>query len=373
MHILFVNSIQMFGGGEVWMLRALTGLCERGHEVFLLCRPDTRLEHVARSRGIAVFTCRFGGDFNPFAIVHVARLLKREKIQVVLTNMDKEFRIAGLAAKLAGGVSVFPRRGIDYPLKNKIHYRLIYTHLAKAVIANSKATKQALLRNAPWLPKDKVRVIYNGIDPTPFYGPQQADTRSAWRIAAQEPIIGFVGQLDERKGIDDLLTAFAIVAEKVPDAHLVLVGEGPLAQVIENFGIQHRLTDRIHLPGFCADISPVMKAIDVLVLPSLWEGFGIVLIEAMAAGKPAITTNVSSMPEIVVHEKTGLVVPVRQPQALADAMLRIVCDKSLAKEWGEKGRQRVEQEFHIEKMLSRLERLFSGQPFSENENEESMA
>lgn len=348
----------MFGGGEVWMLRALDELKNRGHTVVLLCRPQTELAARAEEQGITVFRIKVRGDFGPLTILRTVRLLKKEKVDVVLTNMDKELRFAGIAAKLSGYGVVIPRRGIDYPLKNKLHYRLSYNWLAHCIIANSQATKAALLRNAPWLDPQRIHVIYNGIDPRPFEQPSEAEIRSSLKVAHDEPLIGFVGQLDERKGIACLLEAFARTAAKFPRAHLLLAGEGPLKAEIERFAGQAGLSGRIHLPGFQKNMVEVMKAIDLLVLPSLWEGFGIVLIEAMTAGKPVVTTNVSSMPEIVVEGETGRLVPVNDSPALSAAMNELLENPALAKQWGENGRKRVKEKFTIQRMIDQLEKLF---------------
>lgn len=358
MRILFINTIQMFGGGEVWMLRSLKALRDRGHQVFLLCRPGVLLEQRAKEAGIRVFTFQVRGDFGPLSILRTARLIKRENIQIILNNMEKELRFSGVAAKLVGNCVVISRRGIDHPLKNKLRYRFTYNVLADGIIANSRATKASLLKNAPWLNPDRIKVIYNGIDPEPFLQPPVYDLKEKLGLAPQARIIGFVGQLDERKGIDTLLASFEIVASENADVHLVLAGEGAKRAAIEQFARQHNLTARIHLLGFQKDITDIMKGIDALVLPSLWEGFGIVLIEAMAAGKPAITTNVSSMPEIVVDNETGRVVPVNDEKALAAAMQQIVRNPQLARQWGAKGRQRVLELFTIDRMIDELEDYF---------------
>ncbi len=357
LRILFVNSIQMFGGGEVWMLRTLALLKEKGHRVWLLCRPGTRLAQEALRQGIAVRTMRMRGDFDALSIWQVFRLIKRLRIQVVLTNMDKELRFAGIAARLAGVGAVFPRRGIDYPLKDRWRYRFAYNKLASMVIANSKATARALRRNAPWLPEERIAVIYNGIDPAPFVSGSPR-LRQEYRLPAHARVIGFVGQLDERKGICYLLQAFAEVHRRHPETVLLVVGEGPLREWIVTTAAAYGLARAVILTGFREDVPAVMRSIDMLVLPSLWEGFGIVLIEAMAAGRPVVTTAVSSMPEIVLHGRTGLLVPPGNAQALAEAVCALLEDPARAKRMGRAGQVRVSEHFADQRMLRELEGLF---------------
>ncbi len=358
MRILFIDTIQMFGGGEVWMLRTLQGLRKRGHHVALLCRPHTEVGKRAEDKDIPVFRMQVGGDFGPITILRTIRLLRREKFDILLTNMDKELRFAGLAARIVGRIIVIPRRGIDYPLKNKMRYRFAYNKLADALIANSEATKTALLRNAPWLNAKRIHVVYNGIDPKPFMDGAEINLRKEWGLGDDALIIGFAGQLDERKGIDCLLQAFARTAAIYENVHLVLAGQGPLASRIEKFAGENHLAKKIHLPGFLDKIENFMKSIDIFVLPSLWEGFGIVLIEAMAAGKPAITTDVSSMPEIVLDGKTGKIIKVNDVDALSQAMNDLLKDNKLRKLLGQEGQRRVLEKFSIDRMLDSLENLF---------------
>lgn len=358
MKILFANTIQMFGGGEIWMLRALSALRARGHEVALLCRPGTLVGEKATALGIRVHYLAVRGDFGPLTIFRAARLLRHHRYQIVLTNMDKELRFMGIAARIAGRCRVIARRGIDYPLKNRWHYRFSYNRLAAAVIANSKATKTSLLRNAPWLDPARIHVIYNGIDPEPFLAEPDGSFRRKLRIEEGAPLIGFVGQLDERKGIDWLLPAFKMVHAQRPDCRLVLVGQGPLRDKILSWCWENGMAEAVVLPGFTGEMDAVMRDIDLLVLPSLWEGFGLVLIEAMAAGKPCVTTAVSSMPEIVMDGVTGRVVPVQDSRALGEALLEVVNNPERAEAWGEAGRRRVLHFFTLQRMTDQLETLF---------------
>jgi glycosyltransferase involved in cell wall biosynthesis len=355
MRLLFINSIQMFGGGEVWMLRTLRALQERGHQVWLCCRPETELAKHAVAQGVSVKLLTFRGDFDPFTIARLAWFMKQERIEVVLTNMDKELRLGGIAAKIAGVHAVIPRRGIDYPLKNRWRYRFAYNVLAARLIANSAATKQALLLNAPWLDPERIEVIYNGIDMQPFLQPGQRCLRTEWGIPPEAPLLGFVGQLDKRKGVDVLLEAFARVHRQAPKARLVLVGRGPLQEMIESEVHRQNWGSTVLLPGFIDDVVSVMQAIDILLLPSLWEGFGIVLIEAMAAGKPAISTNTSSMPEIIVDGQTGYLVPPGDAETLANRAIALLQNSSLREQFGRAGRERVAALFTLERMIEQLE------------------
>ncbi len=357
LRILFANSIQMFGGAEVWFLTIARALRQRGHWVGLVCRRATELAARAREEGIPVFPFRFGADVGPLSVARACSLLRRLRPQAVITNQDKELRTFGLASRLTGIGAVVHRRAIDHPLKNNLRYRLTYTWLARAVVANSESTRRTLVQSAPWLERQRLEVIYNGVDPRLFEGGPDPELRATWGCGDGCTVVGFVGQLDERKGIQILLPAFERVAARVPGARLVLVGRGPLASLVEQFQRNSPVGGRVVLAGFQRDIPRIMRSIDVLVLPSLWEGFGIVLIEAMAAGKPVVASDVSSIPEIVVADRTGLLVPPNDVEALARALERVLGDCALAARLGAAGRVRVRELFTLDRMVDRWERL----------------
>lgn len=356
MRILFINSIQMFGGGEVWLLTMMRALTERGHRVHLLCRPKVPLETRARAEGYDVHTLRIRGDFDPVAVFKTWRLLRRLRVDVVCTNMDRELRFGGLAAGLAGVSGVVPRRGSDYPLKDTWVYRWTYNHLASGIIANSRATKRSLLRNAPWLQPERIQVIYNGVDPSRFLSPSRTGFRDALGIPDGAFLVGFVGQLDERKGVETLVRGFRTFSADFPDARLILVGTGQEEMRLRK--LSETLRDRVIFAGYREDVDEVMKAIDVLVLPSLWEGFGIVLIEAMAAGKPVLTTLVSNMPEIVTDGQDGFLIPPRDADALAKALVRLAGNPKFRKRMGRNGQRTVRERFTLDRMVDETEALF---------------
>lgn len=346
----------MFGGGEIWLLTMMRQLNMRGHTVHLLCRPHVPLEEKAREQGFSVHTLAMRGDFDPLVIWRTWRLIRKLGIQVVCTNMDKELRFGGIAARLAGVKAVIPRRGIDYPLKDTWAYRFAYQKIASRIIANSQSTKKSLLRNCPWLQPEKIRVIYNGVDPEQFVNTGRTLTRSRFDIADHSFLIGFVGQLDRRKGVDTLIRAYIRFSSEHKESTLLLVGEGGMEHHYRKMA--EACPGRIVFAGYLDEIDDVMKSIDVLVLPSLWEGFGIVLIEAMAAGKPVITTTASNMPEIVTNDTEGFLIQPGDEGALYEELAKLYQDPKLRKKMGELGRKRVLKQFTLKRMVSETERIF---------------
>ncbi|OVE78894.1 hypothetical protein BVY01_04220 [bacterium I07] len=356
LRICFMNSIQMFGGGEIWLLTTIKELQKRGHQIILICRKGVPLEIRAREAGIRVHAIKLRGDFDPVTLFTLYRILRSFRTDILLTNMDKELRLGGAAGHLAGVKGIISRRGSDYPLKNKWSYQWTYNHLATGIIANSKSTKASLLKNCPWLNPERITVIYNGIDPERFAGPPDENVRKRWNIPADHLIFGFVGQLDERKGVMTLIKSFIHFSDVRPDSTLLIVGTGPLENPLKQMAVNCR--GNVIFSGYLDHVDDIMKSIDVLVLPSIWEGFGIVLIEAMAAMKPVITTTVSNMPEIITHEQEGLLVEPHSPESLTAALFRIADNADLRRHLGAAGQKKVLKQFTQTRMIDEIEDYF---------------
>jgi len=360
LNILFINSIRMWGGAEVWLMDVMHGLYERGHQVTLVCRPETILEKNATAEGFDVVPIKMRSDFDPIVIWKLWRLMRKKDIHILCTNMDKELRFGGIAAKLAGVKAVIPSREVDYPLKNKLRYRFTYNILADYILANSFSTKLTLLKSAPWLQANRIEVVYKGIHPEPYLHAVDCKSKihKEFDIRSHEVVIGFVGQIDERKCIQDIIDSIPIILQALPNARFLFAGKGNLEDDLLRQRSERGLTRQIIYAGFRKDIPAIMQAIDLLILPSKVEGFGYVLIEAMAAAKPVVATNVSSIPEIVQHGETGFLVPVHQPEKLANAIVKILQDKKMAVYMGKKGRKRVLKKFTVKRMISQIETIF---------------
>jgi glycosyltransferase involved in cell wall biosynthesis len=350
MRIVLSNASFKWGGVHRITELLAAGFEERGHDLLVLCRPGSALEDRLRGRfGIA--SIAKGMDFSPLAIARIAATLKRYRAQVVLTLMDKDLRLTGPAARMLG-LPVIARRANDQPIDAGPYARLIYGRIPTHHIANSEATRTTLLHSAPWLSPDRVSVIYNGIDVETI-----AATAPAFLPVPRDSIvIGFVGRLETRKGVLDLLTAWPHIAQHAARAQLVIAGRGPLEDQIHDRANQ---LERVTFLGYRDDVPALLKRCDLIAVPSHWEGFGLIAAEAMAAGKPVVASNTSSLPEIVRDGVDGLLVAPHQPQALAEALLGLVHNADLRQQLGQAGLQRVRERFTHGRMVSEYERTTS--------------
>lgn len=348
MRIVLSNASHSWGGVHHVTEVLARGLQARGHQVAVFGRPDSPLQ--ARLRGVAPFEPIVRGmDLHPGVMWRVTRALRRHRPGVVLTLMKKDVRLTAPPARLLG-IPVVVRHANDRPLRGTVSDRLLFGALAAAHVANSAATRDTLLRSARWLRSERMHVIPNGIDAARFARARPAELG----LPAGAVALGFVGRFDERKGLLDLASAWPAVAAAVPAAHLVIVGRGQAGERAREMLLG---APRVHWLGYRADVPEVLRALDVLAVPSHWEGFGLVAAEALAAGVPVVAANASSLPEIVRHGVHGLLVPPGDPDALAAALASLAADPALRARMGAAGQAHVQAEFTLDGMIDRFEAL----------------
>lgn len=353
------------------MLDTAAGLRERGHDARLAARPGSVLAANAPARGIPLFTIEMRGDVDPIAITHFAGVLRRFQPHVVCPNLDREIRIAAASIRASRALRprplrprLIPRRGSEFPLKDKRHYRLVYLFDIHRVIVNSEATKRTMVGDAPWFPPEKAVVVYNGINMAPYdkLASQRDSLRTKLRGSIGAPpdalVVMLVGELNERKQQRVMIEATPHVLAKFPSVRVLFVGDGDDRAGLEATVRERGLQSSILFTGFRTDVPELMMGSDVLLLPSRVEGFGYVLVEAMAAGIPCIASNASSIPEIVEDGVTGILHAVGDSGALADAITDLLSDRKRARSMGEAGAKRAHEKFTFSTMLDQVEQVF---------------
>ncbi len=209
-----------------------------------------------------------------------------------------------------------------------------------AMIAVSESVRRHVADNIG-VDEQRIDVIPNGVDASAFTGVDRSDARRALLLDATRPVVGLIGRITEQKGQEDFVEAALAIAVERPETLFVMVGfaedaelQQRLRQKIAVFG----LSDRIRFLGNRDDMASVYAALDLVVAPSRWEGFGLMLIEAMAAGRPIVATRVGAIPEIVRDGRTGVLVEPRDAQALARAITGMLDDPQRRIAMGEAGR-----------------------------------
>jgi glycosyltransferase involved in cell wall biosynthesis len=269
---------------------------------------------------------------------------------------------APVAARLAGVPRLLGTFHVDstYDLarvRSSLPHRLLEclsNHCLDRAVAVSDATKRDWVSRTH-LPARRVVCIHNGIDPERF---QRRSQRSEARAQLGLPVtndllIGAVGRLDAEKGFADLLQAAALLVPDFPGVRIAIAGDGPLQQPLREQALRLGLSERVHWLGFRRDVQTVYDALDIFVLPSLCEALGYACLEAMATELPAVASRVGGLSEVVVPGSTGLLVPPRNPPALAAALRTLLDSEELRRRMGHAGRQRVARLFSEREMVRR--------------------
>jgi glycosyltransferase involved in cell wall biosynthesis len=233
-------------------------------------------------------------------------------------------------------------------LKQRVQAAMIDRYLAV-----SSEVKERLCKDLR-IPDLKVRVVHNGIRLTPFNGPANAALRNTLTDGRDRPLVFTPARLHAQKGHAYLLQA----ATLVPDAIFVLAGDGPERKPLEELCLRLGLEARVRFLGHREDIPQLLATCDLFVLPSLYEGLPVSVLEAMASGKPVVATAVGGTDEVVVHGSTGMLVPPMNVTALAAAIGAILSDQTLAARFGEAGRKRVKQTFSAEAMVRGVSEVY---------------
>ncbi len=316
------------------------------------------LESELRDAGIPVTLIKKPLKFDPFALVRLARFLKRKKFDVLQTWVFAANSYGRAAAKLAGTpVVVTAEMAVDL-WKGKGHLALDrkLAGWCDNVVGNSRAVVD-FYQNAG-LPIEKLSLIYSGI---PIEDPPAVDAgevRRAFGWDADAPLAIFVGRLMPQKGVDVLVAALDLLQHVRPKLRTLIVGDGPLQDELEETAHQFQLLDKVKFLGHRDDVPTLLAAADFLVLPSRYEGLPNVVLEAMTYRKPVVATAAPGTTETVIDGETGLLVPIDDVNALAKAMRTLVDDGELRSRLGAAGRARVESEFGVNAMVAHFAELY---------------
>ena len=346
----------------------LRALKEAGFRVVLISSPGPFLDRLAREVSIESLPIRMGRGLTPFvdivALFQLCRALIRLRPDITEFSTPKAGLLGNLAAKLCGvPVRVYLLRGLRLETLTGLRYRLllaaerIASACADHVVCNSKSLREkaSALQIAP---ESRLRMLGDGssqgVDIFRF-SPGPGRIREALGIASNAPVIGFVGRLTRDKGIPELIEAFDRIRTGIPAARLLLVGWFDQSEDALNEDLRRRIVadPGVVFTGYVPDTAPYYRALDVLVLPTWREGFPNVILEASASGIPVVTTISTGARDAVLPEVTGLLVPAGYPEAIAEALLRLIRNPHDRARMGRAGRAWIIERF-VNKHVLRL-------------------
>lgn len=368
-YILHIAKMTGVAGTEKHLLTLLPGLKQRrlNMRLLILVEPPFPMDAYARQMtalGVPTDQMTIHRDLDLGLFRRLRRYITALNPDAVHTHLIHADMHGVIAARRAGVRAIFSTSHNDDPFRKnwsvRRMQRFLWPRITRAIAISEAIRRHAI--EVEGAPPEKIIMIHHGVD----IGELSRDNlvrenmRASLGMPPEAFVFGSVCRLTEQKGLTDALRAFSQFAAQATKAHYIIAGDGPLRSALQSQVESGRIADRVRFLGWRNDAADVMAAFDVMVIPSRWEGFGLVAIEAMAAALPVIATGVSALPEIVADGITGRITPAGDISALARAMLDLYENPENARQMGQNGRLRAQQEFNANRMIDRTLAVYQG-------------
>ncbi|TEB17715.1 D-inositol 3-phosphate glycosyltransferase [Pelotomaculum sp. FP] len=354
-----------FGGAERHIINLAGALNPQMVEVTVCCLFSDPFVGIAAQAGINAFDVTMRNRTDLSVVGKLASIIRKNNFDIVHTHGVRANLLGRLAARQANRkpvvTTVHSLLERDYPGFFRRQVNSITERATRGwtdqFIAVSQGLKAKLV--AGGVPADRVTVIYNGIVIEDFSpSSETAGVRTMLGYGPAVPLVGIVARLHPVKGHQYFLEAARIVLEQHPEVRFVVVGEGPQRPALEEMAGQLGIAGQVAFTGFVSEVRPLMADLDLLVISSLWEGFGLTAVEAMALGIPVVSTEAGGLPEVVLHGETGLLSPPANSAALAKNIIWMLEHPQAAAEMAKKASQVVGEKFTAQVMARRTEELY---------------
>lgn len=357
--VIHVITDMKIGGAGHWLLNLLRNYDRQKLDIKVVVPKDSKLKQEIKSLGIEVIELPGIGDKSlDFASIHAFYgLFKREKPSIVHTHASLSARFAARGAGVAA--IVHTKHCLDQTKTGwkKTVAAAINNGLSSSMTAISEAVAQNLLDNGA--PRNKIKVIYGGVDELKQLEEAEIQRlRSSYGIAGEDILFGMVARLAAVKGHRYLIEAAELVAKERKDIKFILAGTGPLEEELKKLVKDKGLEETVIFAGFIKEVAGIYNILDVNMITSNSEALCLALIEGMSLSKPMIGTDVGGVPELIKSGETGLLVPLGQPKALAEAILALAQNKELREAMGRQARQLMLEKFSASKMAEEIGKLY---------------
>jgi len=362
-NLLYVIEGGQPGGAEQNLLTVVKTIDKTQYNITVcLLKPSNILEAWFKDSGIKFFVLKISSGWDIFSIFRLAGFIRRKNIDIVHTCLYASNTFGRIAAAIARApVIIAWEQGEILQQTSARHYNIdrILAKFTDSIIACSNAVKEALVKKEG-ISIDKIRVVHNCVDLTKFNASSGVLlTRKRLGLAEDDILIGTAASLNnEVKGQAYLIKAMPQIIKAYPKTKLLLAGEGrsksDFIKLIEELNIKNNVV----LAGFRLDMPSIMAILDIYVCPSIYEGLGISIIEAMSLKKPVVATHVGGISEVVVENQTGYLVRQKDAGSIAQAVISLLADPRLMRQMGEQGFKRAKEYFSAELVTKKMQALY---------------
>jgi glycosyltransferase involved in cell wall biosynthesis len=349
------------GGLEKVLYTIALNLDKEKYNVYVWClRKGGFYAEKLIKAGIEVNILNISTSRNPVNIYKLYRLLKKYRIDIVHTHAYSAGTAGRISAFLAGIPVIISHNHSVYDYYNWYYHLVerLLSFITDRVICISDVVNR-FVRETERINANKLVTIHNGIDSVCSVSEKRTSgLRKELGIPINHSIICTITHLEEHKGLKYLLESASLLLGSNSSISFLVVGDGTLTNELKKRCIDLRIEENVVFAGERSDILEILSLIDIFVLPSVREGFGLSLLEAMECGKPIIATNVGGIPEVVKSGVNGILVPPKDPEALYSAMIKLLDDKDMMKKMGYEGKKICKKDFSSKAMVDKVEELY---------------
>jgi len=342
------------GGAELMLLKTLPRLTKFQHIVCAIKEP-TKIGKELEKNNIRVYYLKAAKKFCPQIIWEFYKIIKKEKPDILITYLIHADFFGRIFGKLFGVKKIICSLRNKHFNKKFLLLEKLTSFLVTHYLANSNAVRDFYASKLK-IPPKKITVISNGVEIKKFsINIDEAQKRKELGLEEKDFLIGCIANFKKQKGHQYLLKAFKKVINKYPDIKLILAGEGKEEKHLKKLAFDLKLQKQVIFLGQRNDIPELLKIINIFVLPTLYEGMPNVILEAMAAKRPIITTNIPENQELIENQKQGLLVPVKAPKELAQAMFELIKNPEKRNFLANNAFEKAKSHFSLDKTIKSLE------------------
>lgn len=364
MKILYSCLSKSWGGMEMFTLTSINQLLKRNIKVELICSAESRIHIEANNMGIMLHPIKASSYFHPFTTLRLAILIRSNDYSLIHTQASKDLWLLVPALFLANSkIPLFLTKQVgSFIIKKDFFHKILYRRVTK-LFAISSVIKKNLIETTPIKP-EKIIILPNGID-TSRFDPENVDRikiRREFSISSEEIVLGMLARFTPGKGHEEFLWAAKELNKEYKNLHYIIVGEPSrgehdYADKIKQLAKNYELKNLV-FTGYREDIPEVLAAMDIFTFPSHSEAFGIALVEAMAAKKPAVCSNADGVLDIAVDGLTSYLFQNKDAEDLKAKLKLLIESKNTRYEFGENARKRVIEQFDLAKITDKVLKIY---------------